>query len=84
MGLAGVTPQVGFAYGHAAGAVPALGNRLGQFDAFVLPNVDGRSASGSLDWPAKAYVRAQPQVGLTLQTGDMLHFFSRHVLKTVA
>ncbi len=80
LGLAGTTPVTGFVYGHEAGALPVPGNRLDQFEAFVLPNVDGSVASGATDWPAKAYIRASPQAGLTLQDGDQLHFFNRHVL----
>ncbi|PJI85116.1 hypothetical protein BC777_3112 [Yoonia maricola] len=83
LGLVGTTPVVDFVYGHEAGALPVAGNRLDQFEAFVLPNIDGRTASGSTDWPAKAYIRASPQSGLTLQSGDIAHFYNRHVLAAV-
>ena len=80
LGLTGVTPVASFVYGHEAGALPVAGNRLDQVDAFVLPNIDGRTASGAIDWPAKAYVRADIPGGLTLQSGDIVHFFNRHVI----
>ncbi len=80
LGLVGRTPVVDFSYGHEAGALPVAGNRLDQLDAFVLPNIDGRTASGSTDWPAKAYVGISPQGGMTLQSGDIVHFYNRHVL----
>ncbi|WP_342068695.1 hypothetical protein [Yoonia algicola] len=80
LGLTGVTPLVSFVYGHEAGALPVAGNRLDQFDAFVLPNIEGRTASGSTDWPAKAYISANLDGGLTLQDGDILQFFNRHVI----
>ena len=84
LGLTGSTAAVNFIYGVEAGALPVNGNRLDQFDAFVLPNVDGHAGGGSTDWQAKAYVQARPQGGLTLQSGDQLHFYSRHVLSVVA
>ncbi|MEJ8561253.1 hypothetical protein QTO30_08475 [Yoonia sp. GPGPB17] len=83
LGLTARTPLVDFVYGHEAGALPVDGNLLDQFDAFVLPNVDGRTASGSTDWPAKAYICVSPQGGLTLQSGDAAHFYNRHVLSVV-
>lgn len=83
LGLTGTTPEIDFIYGHEAGALPVPHNKLDQFDAFVLPNVDARTASGSQDWPAKAYVCASPQTGLTLENGDIAHFFNRHVMSVV-
>ncbi|EBA12393.1 carbohydrate-binding protein [Roseobacter sp. CCS2] len=83
LGLSGSTPVVDFVYGHEAGALPVDGNRLDKFDAFVLPNIDGRTASGSTDWPAKAYICASPKGELTLQSGDIVHFYNRHVLSVV-
>lgn len=84
LGLAGTTAQTDFVYGHEAGALPVPGNRLDQCDAFVLPNVDGSQPSGSTDWLAKAYISARTQDGLTLQSGDIVHFFNRHVLSVPA
>jgi hypothetical protein len=83
LGLTGATAQIDFIYGHEAGALPIANNKLGQFDAFVLPNVDARTAGGSQDWPAKAYICASPQTGLTLESGDIAHFFNRHVISVV-
>jgi len=80
MGLTGTTPEGNFIYGHEAGALPVVGNRLGAFDAFVLPNIGGRTEGGSADWPAKAYVSADEQGGLTFQSGDIVQFYNRHVL----
>lgn len=80
IGLTGVTPLMNFTYGHEAGALPVVGNRLDQVDAFVLPNIEGRTASGSTDWPAKAYISADVTAGMTLQEGDILQFFNRHVI----
>ena len=80
LGLNGVTPEVAFTYGHEAGALPVSGNRLGAFDAFVLPNIEGRTAAGSSDWPAKAYISANLQSGSTLQAGEIVQFYNRHVL----
>ncbi|HEV8035477.1 MAG TPA: hypothetical protein VGP75_11690, partial [Yoonia sp.] len=67
-------------YGHEAGALAVPGNRLDAFDAFVLPNIEGRTAGGSVDWPAKAYISANVDGGLTLQEGDSLQFYNRHVI----
>ena len=45
--------------------------------ARVLPNIDGRTAAGSLDWTAKSYLQvAAPPM---LEIGDRLAFQSRHV-----
>ncbi len=84
LGLMGAAPGFGFVYGHEAGALPVAGNRLEQFDAFVLPNVDGSLGNGAADWPAKAYIRARPQGTLTLENGDIACFYNRHVMSVVA
>jgi hypothetical protein len=83
LGLTGVTAVGSFVYGHEAGALSVAGNRLDAFDAFVLPNIEGRTASGSIDWPAKAYISANVDGGLTLQEGDTLQFYNRHVISVM-
>lgn len=83
LGIDGATPTLRFVYGHEAGALPVAGNSLGAFDAFVLPNINGRSANGSLDWPAKAYISANPNAGLGFSSGDKAWFYNRHVLSVV-
>lgn len=83
LGLAGATHETNFLYGCEAGAVPIVGNSLGQFDAFALPNIDGRIASGTQDWTAKAYISVRPQTGMTFTSGDKACFFNRHVLSIV-
>ena len=80
LGVSGAVPEINFVYGFEAGALPVAGNRLDQFDAFVLPNIDGRIEGGAADWPAKAYVRAHPPGGVTWQAGDVASFYNRHVL----
>ena len=79
LGMSGQVNGVGFSYGHEAGATALSGNILADFEAFLRPNLEGRSESGSLDWAAKAYVQPQAMVGMTLSDGDALGFFSRHV-----
>ena len=67
-------------YGFAAGSIATTGNALAAFSSFLRPNLDGRTASGSLDWTAKAYVAANLDGGVALQSGDALAFFNRHVI----
>lgn len=81
MGLTGDIAGGTFLYGIEAGALPDLGNIVNQFDTFLRPNLDASSASGSLDWKAKAYVTASTDGDLTLGTGDVLSFYNRHVLR---
>ncbi len=83
LGVSGAVPEINFVYGLEAGALPVAGNRLDQFDAFVLPNIDGSIEGGAADWPAKAYVRAHPPGGVTWQAGDVASFYNRHVLSVV-
>ena len=83
LGLSGAVPEISFVYGLEAGALPVAGNRLDGFDAFVLPNIDGRVEGGAADWSAKAYIRAHPQVGATWEVGDIASFYNRHVLSVV-
>lgn len=80
LGLTGTVLGQTLSYGHEAGAVTAPNNVLGAVSAFLRPNLDGSTASGSLDWSAKAYVQAETGAGLTFGTGDSLRFFSRHVM----
>lgn len=80
LGLTGTALDQPLRYGHEAGAVAAPGNVLGDVSAFLRPNLDGATASGSLDWPAKAYVQADLGGGLSFGSGDTLRFFSRHVM----
>jgi hypothetical protein len=49
-------------------------------DCFLLANTDGRTASGSLDWTAKAYVKAVAPGGWSFAEGDAIAFGSRHVM----
>ncbi len=67
-------------YGHEAGAVPDAANVLDQFNAFLRPNLNARTASGGLDWAAKAYVQADIGAGLSFGSGDVIRFFNRHVM----
>jgi len=80
LGLSGTARDAILTYGHEAGVSAAAGNVLGPLDAFLRPNLDARSESGSLDWSAKAYVEADIGAGLSLGSGDALAFFSRHVM----
>ncbi|MDB4112274.1 hypothetical protein N9571_06980, partial [Yoonia sp.] len=80
LGLSGSIGDVAIRYGHEAGALALQGNSLVDFAAFLRPNLDARTASGSLDWAAKAYVAADLQGGLSLAENDILGFYSRHVI----
>lgn len=78
LGLAGKVDGVAFVYGHEVGATPLSGNIINGFDAFLRPNLEARNASGSLDWPAKAYVQAQDGGAMTFDAGEAIGFFGRH------
>jgi len=80
LGASGHVMGAPIRYGIEAGAVAIAGNILAPFDAFLRPNIDGRSASGSLDWIAKAYIGADLEGGVSLQSGDTLAFYNRHVI----
>ncbi|WP_234417111.1 hypothetical protein [Loktanella sp. Alg231-35] len=80
IGLTGSVFGHGLLYGHEAGAVPDENNVLGQFNTFLRPNLDARTASGGLDWVAKAYVQADNGTGLSFGSGDVIRFFNRHVM----
>lgn len=80
LGLTGSVMGRDLFYGHEAGAVPGAGNVLDQFNAFLRPNLNARTASGGLDWAAKAYVQADNGAGLSFGSGDVIRFFNRHVM----
>lgn len=81
LGLSGTIGDAVIGYGHEAGALALQGNSLADFSAFLRPNLDARTASGSLDWAAKAYVAADLQGGLSIAANDIVGFYSRHVIK---
>lgn len=83
LGLSGAARAADLSYGAEAAILPVSGNLITQFSAFLRPNLDARSASGSLDWTAKAYVAAEAPGGLTLTAGDVLAFRSRHVMAVI-
>ena len=80
LGIIGSLKGTAMIYGHEAGALAGPGNAITQFDAFLRPNIDARSESGSLDWTAKAYVLADADGGIAFGAGDALGFFNRHVI----
>ncbi|MFQ1699082.1 hypothetical protein ACJ5NV_00670 [Loktanella agnita] len=68
-------------YGMESGPASVPGAILNQFNTILRPNLGAASESGGLDWQAKAYVSGSASGGMTLGAGDMLGFFSRHVLR---
>jgi hypothetical protein len=80
LGLSGTARGAAIKYGHEAGALALAGNSLAGFSAFLRPNLDARTASGGLDWAAKAYVAADLQGGLSIAANDIVGFYSRHVI----
>ncbi len=81
IGLTATIEDRSLVYGHEAGATPLSGNRLNAFDVFWRPNITGASESGSQDWQAKAYIRAESEDTLSLSDGDRMAFYSLHVLR---
>ena len=81
LGLATSLQQGALVYGHEAGALPGAGNVVSEFDAFLRPNLNASTASGGLDWQAKAYIAGAAPGGMTFGNGDTLQFFSRHVMR---
>ena len=81
VGLSGAAHGNSLSYGLDAGPLPLAGNLLSDTDAFLRPNLEARSASGNLDWTAKVYVAAAPFIDPVFEDGDILAFFSRHVLR---
>jgi hypothetical protein len=79
LGVLGQVNGEGFVYGHEVGTTAVAGNILSDFEAFLRPNLEGRSESGSLDWSAKAYVQPREMDAMTLSDGDAVGFFNRHV-----
>lgn len=68
-------------YGHEAGASPGANNAVSEFDAFLRPNLNASTATGGLDWQAKAYITGDAPGGLRFGNGDALRFFSRHLMR---
>jgi hypothetical protein len=77
LGLNGNFGTTPIAYGVEAGTTAVVGNVLNGFDTILRPNLDASTASGGLDWMAKAYVNAG---AFTFEAGDALGFYNRHVL----
>jgi hypothetical protein len=67
-------------YGHDAGVLVVQNNKVANFSAFLRPNLDAGTASGGLDWLAKAYVLAELEGAQELTAGDAVGFYSRHRL----
>ena len=85
-GKIGAQAQIGetrLRYGLSAQVALSGGGSPLALSAFLRPNLEGRSASGSLDWPAKAYVSAGRDGGLTMGGGDVLSFASTHAIAAV-
>ena len=78
IGISGNIYETPIAYGHEAGASPVSGNVLNEFDTILRPNINASTASGGLDWIAKAYVNTG---AFQFGAGDVLGFYSRHVLR---
>jgi hypothetical protein len=78
LGLNGNFDTTPIAYGVEAGTTTVAGNVLNGFDTILRPNLDASTASGGLDWMAKAYVNAG---AFTFKAGDVLGFYNRHVLR---
>jgi hypothetical protein len=80
LGLSGRGVTGDLRYGCQVGASALAGNLVGSVTTFLRPNIEGRSAAGSLDWTAKAYVAADLPAGTVMQAGDVIGFSSRHVV----
>ncbi|SFR44616.1 hypothetical protein SAMN04488005_2051 [Yoonia tamlensis] len=78
VGISGNFGANSITYGVEAGAMAVAGNVLNSFDTILRPNLDAGTASGGLDWMAKAYVNAG---AFSFGAGDVLGFFNRHVLR---
>lgn len=80
-GRVGLTAQIGtttLSYGLSV-TVGRNGAPV-KLASFLRPNLEGRNASGSLDWPAKAYVSPEVTGGWSLVAGDVIMIGSRHVM----
>lgn len=80
LGLSGEVNGALLTYGHQAGAFASAAVNLGALGAFLRPNLDGRTESGTADWTAKAYIAADTANGLVFGDGDVMTFFNRHVI----
>jgi hypothetical protein len=80
LGLSGSILGSMIRYGHQAGALGLMGNEVTDFAAFLRPNLDARTASGSLDWVAKAYVATDLGDGLSLAADCVVGFYNQHVI----
>lgn len=80
LGLSGSILGATIRYGHQAGALGIIGNEVNDFTAFLRPNLDARTANGSLDWVAKAYVATDTGDGLSLAADCVVGFYNQHVI----
>ncbi len=81
LGLVSALGTTALTYGMAV-ALESFG--AAQVASFLRPNLDARQATGSLDWPAKAYVSIDVTNGFDLEAGDVLRFSSCHVMSARA
>ena len=81
LGLTGTVLGKTLTYGCRAAATIVPGNRVDQFAAFLRPNLDARTASGALDWGAKAYITAELSGAQTCVAGDEIAFSNLHRIK---
>lgn len=79
MGITGEISGAALRYGVAVTLPSAPGNVVSQIDTFLRPNLDASTASGGLDWKAKAYVAGGADGGLSLGAGETIAFASSHV-----
>jgi len=80
LGLSGAILGATLRYGHQAGALGLIGNEVMDFTSFLRPNLDARTATGNLDWVAKAYVAADLDGGLSVFEDTVIGFYNRHVI----
>ena len=80
LGLSGAILGATLRYGHQAGALGLIGNEVIDFNSFLRPNLDARTATGNLDWVAKAYVAADLDGGLSVLEDTVIGFYNRHVI----
>jgi hypothetical protein len=80
LGLAGRGTTGDLVYGFQADRTALAGNLVTGAGSFLRANIDARSAAGSLDWIAKAYVAAVLPAGALMRAGDVIGFSSRHLL----
>jgi len=80
IGLAGQIDMTALRYGLEVKLVGGSAQAPDGLEGFLRPNLDGRVASGTLDWMAKAYVAADKSGGLQISNGEKIGFVSRHVI----